>query len=89
MKFFFRIALVGLAVSVFMIGCATQDEQTAVQSHPNFEKMCSKCHTLDRVHVAHKALTQDQMRHIVEKMAEKPDSGINPRDIDTIVKEIY
>ncbi len=71
-------------------GCATKASKPGpVVAHPKFEKLCSNCHTLDRVHQAHQELTRDQMRTIVDRMAKKPESGIDLHDIDDIVEEIY
>ncbi|RJP24447.1 MAG: hypothetical protein C4527_18770 [Candidatus Omnitrophota bacterium] len=74
-----------------MIGCATSEKGTtsATAGHPQFKELCAKCHTLDRVDAAHKAMSQEHMKSIVERMAKKPESGINLHDIDDIVKQIY
>ena len=91
MSMMHRFALVfGIALLV-IYGCATSEKkpETATLSHPQFETLCSKCHTLDRVEQAHEHLSKEQMRTLVERMAQKPDSGIDPNNIDDIVRELY
>lgn len=78
---------------ILLIGCSTTSDNMASHpdmnvDHPNFENLCSKCHTLDRVHMAHQALSQTEMKAIVERMAKKPGAGIEFSDIDAIVKGI-
>lgn len=80
---------IALAVAIFM-GCAESQKKTATTgAHPQFETLCSKCHTLDRVHDAHKAMTKEQMTGVVKRMADKPGSGIDHMNINDIVKELY
>ncbi len=84
-----------IAGALLMIGCATGVKGTSevtgdvTGAHPRFEALCSKCHTLDRVDQAHQAMTQEQMRSIIDRMARKPESGIDLNEIDDIVREIY
>ena len=80
----------GIALLV-IYGCATSEKkpETATAAHPQFETLCSKCHTLDRVDNAHETLSKEQMRTLVERMAKKPDSGIDLNNIDDIVREFY
>ena len=78
--------------SCILIACSTSTIQQAssiMADHPQFEKMCSKCHTLDRVHAAHRAMSETQMEALVERMADKPHSGIDRDDIQSIVREMY
>lgn len=74
-----------------LIGCTTAGQPTTASGteHPQFETLCSKCHTLDRVEAAHKTMTPEQMKEIVKKMAAKEDSGIDPNSIDDIVNQIF
>lgn len=80
-----------IGVVIFAMGCATNgtSPSSSLSGHPNFENTCSKCHTLDRVSVAHDALSKEQMRKIVQHMSQKPGSGIDPNRIEDIVAEIY
>ncbi len=82
--------VLGIALLV-IYGCATSEKkpETATAAHPQFETLCSKCHTLDRVEKAHETMSKDQMRALVERMAKKPDSGIDLNNIDDIVREFY
>lgn len=90
MKLTTIIALGVVLVVGLFIGCAESQKKTAATgAHPKFETLCSNCHTLDRVHAVHKILTEEEMRTIVDRMAEKPESGINPNDINDIVRELY
>lgn len=77
---------------LFLYSCATSNTNhpsSLTGTHPQFESMCSKCHTLDRVHTAHSAMNEEQMLDLVRRMARKPDSGIDPNDIHHIVQEMY
>ncbi|MBI1388932.1 MAG: hypothetical protein GC154_10840 [bacterium] len=89
-EIFFASLILGI---VFLIGCATapHENMSAAMSedHPSFEKLCSKCHTLDRVHAAHQVYSTQQMHELVNRMASKPDSGIDPNAIQDIVRSIY
>lgn len=79
-------------ISIFLFACATGNSRrtSAVNgTHPQFESMCSKCHTLDRVHAAHSAMNNSQMTALVHRMAKKPGSGIHLNDIQKIVGEMY
>ncbi|MFB3787074.1 MAG: hypothetical protein ACE15F_11975 [bacterium] len=80
----------GIALLV-IYGCSTTGKkpETATAGHPQFETLCSKCHTLDRVTQAHETLSKEQMRALVERMAKKPDSGIDMNNINDIVREFY
>jgi len=89
MKSVFAVVLCGIVAALFLVGCATQEKKTADAAHPNYQQLCSKCHTLDRVDIAHKAVTKQEMKHIVEKMAKKPGSGIDLNNINDIVEQIY
>lgn len=78
--------------SLILFACATGNSNrtsTVSGTHPQFEKMCSKCHTLDRVHAAHGAMNDEQMTELVQRMAKKPGSGIEANDIQQIVREMY
>lgn len=87
---YFSFCILGIVVGLaLMIGCAAPEKETQQVAHPGFEQLCSQCHTLDRVAAAHQALSQQQMRAIVDRMARKPHSGIDLHDIDDIVEEIY
>ncbi|MDP8245622.1 MAG: hypothetical protein P9L94_16175 [Candidatus Hinthialibacter antarcticus] len=92
MKAIHWVFLGTIAAVVLAMGCATTGQSTSTAasgSHPKFEEMCSKCHTLDRVHVAHNALSQQQMSSIVQRMSHKPGSNIDPNSIEDIVSQIY
>lgn len=80
-----------LGAAIFILGCASVDQTSGAASgaHPKFAQLCSKCHTLDRVHAAHSVMSQDEMRDLVSRMATKPESGIDPNSIEDIVMEIY
>lgn len=78
-----------LAIGLF-IGCAESQKKTAATgAHPKFDSLCSQCHTLDRVEAVHNLLTEQEMRTIVDRMAKKPESGIDPNDINDIIRELY
>jgi len=78
-----------LAGALF-VGCAATEKKADLSAgHPQYETLCSKCHTLDRVDTAHKQMKQSEMKKIVERMAEKPDSGIDMNNINDIIREIY
>lgn len=92
MKALHWVFLGTIGAVVFAMGCATtgsSSSSAASGAHPKFEEMCSKCHTLDRVHVAHNALSKDHMREIVQRMSQKPGSNIDPNSIEDIVSQIY
>ncbi|MEW6234360.1 MAG: hypothetical protein AB1656_03145 [Candidatus Omnitrophota bacterium] len=89
MKSVCAVMLCGIVAVLFIVGCATQEKKTADAEHPNFQQLCSKCHTLDRVDIAHKAVTKQEMKKIMEKMAKKPGSGIDLHNINDIVEQIY
>ncbi len=76
---------------ILAVGCATvpHDDMSQTIGHPNFEQLCSKCHTLDRVHKVHQLMSQEQMRMIVMEMSKKEDSGIEANVVDRIVNEMY
>lgn len=80
-----------IGIVIFAMGCATtgSSSSSSLSGHPNFKKTCSKCHTLDRVQVAHDALSKEQMRGIVQRMSQKPGAGIDPNSIEDIVEDIY
>ncbi len=92
MKAIHWVFLGTIGAVIFAMGCATTGSTgstTATGSHPQFEGLCSKCHTLDRVHVAHNALSKEQMKNIVQRMSQKPGSNIDPNSIEDIVNQIY
>lgn len=85
-----RAVCIGLVCVVIAIGCATTEkEPTVTGAHPKFETLCSKCHTLDRVHQAHSVMTEEQMKAIARRMSEKEGSGFSLNDVDSIVREMY
>jgi nitrate/TMAO reductase-like tetraheme cytochrome c subunit len=49
--------------------------------HAAFESTCSSCHSLDKIKTAH--VDKSKAKEIVEKMARKPKSQINPEDFDS------
>lgn len=78
--------------SIVFYACATGDSRApsaVTGTHPQFENLCSKCHTLDRVHAAHSAMNPEQMQDLVRRMADKPGSGIERSDVQHIVQEMY
>ncbi len=78
--------------NIVFYACVTGDSRPTAAvtgAHPQFEKMCSKCHTLDRVHAAHNAMNAEQMKDLVRRMADKPGSGIHKSDVQHIVQEMY
>lgn len=79
------------ACCLIVLGCATspRDDMARKIGHPQFEQLCSKCHTLDRVFLAHQQLNKEQMRQIVLTMAQKENSGIQTNVVDRIVNEMY
>lgn len=82
----FGIVLAG----ALFISCATSEKKADMSAdHPKFETLCAKCHTLDRVETAHNQMKQAEMKKIVERMAEKPNSGIDMNNINDIIREIY
>ncbi|MGI6457221.1 MAG: hypothetical protein ACOX5R_16610 [bacterium] len=83
--------LVSAMLGTFLpLACVSQQTTpTTVVEHPDFEQLCSQCHTLDRVHRAHEMFSEEQMKEIVERMAQKEGSTIDPMNIDDIVKQIY
>ncbi|MBN2326021.1 MAG: photosystem P840 reaction-center cytochrome c-551 [Candidatus Omnitrophica bacterium] len=84
------IALGVVLVVGLFIGCAESQKKSAMTgAHPKFETLCSKCHSLDRVEAMHKLLKEEEMRTIVDRMSKKPGSGIDPTDINDIVRELY
>ncbi len=90
MRTFVSIGVCVAVGTILLLACATtQKGHQVVGDHPNFEQACSKCHTLDRVETAHDAISKTEMRKIVERMAKKPGSDIDPHDIDFIVEQIY
>lgn len=85
------IILLPIIAGIIVLGCATtpRDDMAQTIGHPEFEQLCSKCHTLDRVFQAHQELNKDQMRQIVMTMSAKKDSGIHANVVDRIVNEMY
>ncbi len=84
------ILLAGVVGILLAWGCAsTEKKPEATGAHPQFEELCSKCHTMDRVHAAHQTLTKQQMRTIMENMSHKPGADFDSEDIDNIFMEIY
>lgn len=76
---------------IIAVGCATTPGGDMAQTigHPDFEQLCAKCHTLDRVFQAHQVMSKEQMQQIVTVMAAKKDSGIHKNVVDQIVNEMY
>jgi hypothetical protein len=85
------IAMGIVTAGALFVSCASSEKKEAAMSadHPKFETLCSKCHTLDRVETAHTQMKQEEMKAIVKRMAEKPNSGIDMNNINDIVREIY
>ena len=85
-----KIVLGGIVGIMLIFGCATtKKDKKVADTHPQFETLCSKCHTLDRVQAAHEKMPKEDMHKIVTRMAKKPNSGIDMSEINHIVEEIY
>ncbi len=60
-----------------------------------FQEKCGKCHSLDKVVMAHQTTDEVGMKEVIEKMAKKEKSGISKEDIEKIhesmmiLNEIY
>ena len=60
-----------------------------------FQEKCGKCHSVDKVVMAHQTKTDAEMEEIVQKMAKKEKSGISQDEIQKInqsmnlLNEIY
>jgi cytochrome c2 len=60
-----------------------------------FQEKCGKCHSLDKVVMAHQTKSDAEMNEIIERMAKKEKSGISKEDIEKIhqsmkiLNEIY
>lgn len=89
MKYWMGLGILLVGSALFVLGCATNQPKDEVAGHPSFKVLCSKCHTLERVEAMHNAISAEEMKAVVQRMAEKEDSGIDPHSIDDIVKEIY
>lgn len=89
MKIVSWLSISGFALALLLIGCATAQKPSEVAGHPNSKELCAQCHTIDRVERMHDAISQDDMRKIVERMQKKPGSGFDVHDIDDIVRQLY
>lgn len=82
--------VIGMVVVVALaVACSTAKREDVAAGHVDYKKLCSQCHTLDRVEDAHKSMSKGEMRGIVEKMSKKDHSNIDPNDIDFIIEQIY
>jgi cytochrome c2 len=60
-----------------------------------FQEKCGKCHSLNKVVMAHQTKSDAEMTEIIEKMAKKEKSGISKEEIEKIhqsmmiLNEIY
>jgi cytochrome c2 len=60
-----------------------------------FQEKCGKCHSLDKVVMAHQTKGDDEMKEIIERMARKEKSGISKDEVEKIhqsmmmLNEIY
>jgi hypothetical protein len=60
-----------------------------------FQEKCGKCHSLDKVVMAHQTKSDAELKEIIEKMAKKEKSGISQDEVDKIhqsmkmLNEIY
>lgn len=60
-----------------------------------FQEKCGKCHSLDRVVMAHQTKSDAELNEIIERMAKKEKSGISKEEIEKIhqsmmiLNEIY
>ncbi len=60
-----------------------------------FQEKCGKCHSVDKVVMAHQTTDEAGMKEVIEKMAKKEKSGISKEEIEKIhesmmiLNEIY
>jgi len=60
-----------------------------------FQEKCAKCHSLDKVVMAHQTKSDAELREIIERMAKKEKSGIAKEEVEKIhqsmmiLNEIY
>jgi hypothetical protein len=60
-----------------------------------FQEKCGKCHSLDKVVMAHQTKSDTELKEIIERMAKKEKSGISQEELDKIhesmkmLNEIY
>jgi len=60
-----------------------------------FQEKCGKCHSLDKVVMAHQTKSDAELKQIIERMAKKEKSGISKEEIQKIhesmmiLNEIY
>jgi len=83
------VACVTLGV-LLLTGCSTAEKSKDVaEGHANYKELCSQCHTIDRVDTAHKTMSKQEMRGVVEKMSKKPGAKFDMNDINYIIEQIY
>ena len=54
-----------------------------------FQEKCGKCHSLDKVVMAHQTKDEAEMKTIIERMAEKKGSGIKKEEIEKIHDSMF
>lgn len=88
-----KAVMIGLCVMVggaFLFACSSgQKMADAGSGHPDYKELCSQCHKLDRVELAHESVSKDHMREIVARMAKKPGSRIGPNDFEALLNQMY
>lgn len=90
------IIILSIWVFIFAMGCGKSEEQMKREESITLKKhleavvvvetKCSKCHPMDRIHKALGEKSYQELQEIVERMARKPASGINPDDANKILQ---
>ena len=77
-------ALLFLGSCVRQYGSVIPAKETPEAAYALFERKCSSCHDLRRVHLAHDSVTGVQMIEIIKVMQAKPASEITEDQIEAI-----
>lgn len=88
MKQVVLLAVALLACTLWLGGCNAARKKTTI-GHPRFEALCVKCHDLNRLEAFYQKASREEMRKVMNRMARKPNSGIQERDVDMLMNEIY
>ena len=84
------VCLVSIFVLATVFSCATKPVQQKAGNMPDphagiFAQKCAKCHDLSTVAEAHKTKTRKEMKDILKKMHDKPDSDIALEDYEELL----